>query len=135
MVAIAVVITEANSGRSTSCGATCRAAPASVSVTVWSNCTRWRCRSGSVRAATNSSSWARETGPLKISQSRSSSTAYCPAGSSATSSGLATSSATSASVRWLSAWTTRSALVAKWWAWAPRVTPARSQTRVVVSPA
>lgn len=113
MVAIAVLIAAANSGLSTRCGATRRAPSARVAITARSNWTRWRRRSSSVRAAVNSSSWAKETGPLKISQSRFSSTSYCPRGSSGTFSGLETRSATSWSVRWLSACTTSSAFVAK----------------------
>ena len=92
------------------------------------------CSSRSVRAATQSSTAAMKSGPEKECQSRSMTAEVrsppggmdrCPRRNSAIHS----------SARCLTAWATISAFVGKWWSCAPRETPARSATSLVVAPA
>ena len=87
-----------------------------------------------MRAATHSSSAALKTGEAKWSPSICSTARVCrgPSGSAAA---AAASSAPRFSVRCSTAATTRSFLVGKWCSWAPRLTPARSETSVVDVPA
>ena len=88
---------------------------------------------GSVRAATQSSRAAVKTGAVKWSASICSTARVRrrPVGSAAA---AAASSAPRTSVRCSTAATTRSFLVGKWCSWAPRLTPARSETSVVDVP-
>ena len=87
-------------------------------------------RVGSVRAATHSSRAAVNTGEAKWSPSICS-TARVRRGPVGSACAAAASSAPRTSVRCSTAATTRSFLVGKWCSWAPRETPARSETRVV----
>ena len=91
-------------------------------------------RAASVRAATQSSSAAVKTGEVKWSPSICS-TARVRAARVGRSAAAAASSAPRTSVRCSTAATTRSFLVGKWCSWAPRLTPARSETSVVDVPA